>query len=65
MNTVACDIPLPLDIYIPETPIATPMPVIIWIHGGSFKYGDKSKDPMLRSIKTLAERVQKLLQKKA
>ncbi len=54
------DIPLLLDIYIPETPIATPMPAIIWIHGGSFKYGDKSKDPkskdpMLRSIKTLAE----------
>ena len=49
------DISLLLDIYAPETPIATPMPVVIWIHGGSFKYGNKSSDPMLRSIKTLAE----------
>ena len=51
----AGDIPLLLDIYIPEVPIATPMPAVIWIHGGSFKYGDKSSDPMLRSIKALAE----------
>ncbi len=43
-----------LDIYIPETPIATPMPAVIWIFGGSFKYGNKSSDPMMRSIKTLA-----------
>jgi len=50
----AGNIPLLLDIYIPETPIATPMPAVIWIFGGSFKYGNKSSDPMMRSIKALA-----------
>jgi len=50
----AGDIPLLLDIYIPETPIATPMPAVIWMHGGSFKYGNKTSDRMLRSIKALA-----------
>jgi len=49
------DIPLLLDIYIPETPIASPMPAVIWIHGGSWKYLDKSNNHMLRSIKALAE----------
>jgi len=49
------DIPLLLDIYIPETPIATPMPVVIWIHGGEFNKGDKSQGLLLRSIKALAE----------
>jgi len=48
------DIPLLLDIYIPETPIATPMPAIIWIHGGEFRKGNKTSDRMLRSIKALA-----------
>ncbi|GAI35824.1 unnamed protein product, partial [marine sediment metagenome] len=34
-------IPLLLDIYIPETPIATPIPAIIFIHGGGWDSGDK------------------------
>jgi len=40
-------IPLLLDIYVPETPIATPMPAVIWIHGGGWFGGDKSKDSIL------------------
>ena len=35
------DIPLLLDIYIPETPIMSPMPAIIFIHGGGWQSGDK------------------------
>jgi len=35
-------IPLLLDIYIPEKPIVTPMPAIVWIHGGSWRAGDKT-----------------------
>jgi len=50
----AGDIPLLLDIYTPETPIVTPMPAVIWMHGGSWKYLDKSNNHMLRSVKTLA-----------
>ena len=36
----AGNIPLLLDVYIPETPIATPMPAIVYIHGGSWRIGD-------------------------
>ena len=35
-------ISLRLDMYIPETPITTPMPAVIYIHGGSWKFLDKS-----------------------
>jgi len=47
---IAGDIPLLLDIYIPETPIARPMPAVIFIHGGSWKGGDKATgyEPCMR-----------------
>ena len=32
---------LKLDIYIPETPLALPMPAVIFIHGGGWEGGDK------------------------
>lgn len=35
------DISLKLDIYIPETPLFTPMPAVIFIHGGGWYQGDK------------------------
>ncbi len=35
------DISLKLDIYIPETPLALPMPAVIFIHGGGWEGGDK------------------------
>jgi len=38
----AGDIPLLLDMYIPETPISDPMPAVIWIHGGGWRGGDKA-----------------------
>jgi acetyl esterase/lipase len=31
--------PLPLDLYLPET--GGPFPLIVWIHGGAFRSGDK------------------------
>jgi len=34
-------IPLKLDMYIPEMPIASPMPAVVFIHGGGWKSGDK------------------------
>ena len=45
---------LRLDMYIPETPIVTPMPAIIWIHGGSWKYGDKDLSDRA-DVRSLAE----------
>ena len=35
------DVPLLLDIYTPEKPIASPMPAVIFIHGGGWRRGDK------------------------
>lgn len=35
------DVSLKLDIYIPETPLALPMPAVIFIHGGGWEGGDK------------------------
>ena len=35
------DVPLLLDIYIPEKPIANPMPAVIFTHGGGWRGGDK------------------------
>lgn len=43
--------PLLLDIYIPETPVISPMPAIVWIHGGGWRGGNKSGS----RIKLLAE----------
>ncbi|MFA4835373.1 MAG: alpha/beta hydrolase [Dehalococcoidia bacterium] len=40
-----------LDIYTPQKPLANLMPAIIWIHGGSWYYGDK----YVTYIKALAE----------
>lgn len=34
-------LPLYLDIYEPLTPVATPTPAVIWIHGGGWSGGDK------------------------
>ncbi|MEW6141632.1 MAG: alpha/beta hydrolase [Chloroflexota bacterium] len=33
--------PLRLDIYMPKTPLSTPMPAVVWIHGGGWQGGDK------------------------
>jgi acetyl esterase/lipase len=35
------EMPLYLDLYIPETPIIKPMPAVIFIHGGGWQSGDK------------------------
>ena len=52
----AGNIPLLLDVYIPETPIATPMPAIVYIHGGSWRIGDKAISNPLRSYRTYLAR---------
>ncbi|MFC1966339.1 alpha/beta hydrolase fold domain-containing protein [Chloroflexota bacterium] len=50
----ASDIPLLLDIHTPGTPIATPMPAIIFIHGGGWDSGDKSEKPCVIKFSHLA-----------
>jgi len=52
----AGNIPLLLDVYIPETPIVTPMPAIVYIHGGSWRIGDKAISNPLRSYRTYLAR---------
>ena len=47
-------IPLLLDMYIPETPIITPMPAVIYIHGGSWLAGDKSDPSRVSTVRALA-----------
>ncbi|MFC2003481.1 alpha/beta fold hydrolase [Chloroflexota bacterium] len=51
----ASDIPLLLDIYIPETPIASPIPAIVFIHGGGWKDGDKGSELYIRKFSYLAK----------
>ncbi|MFC1920933.1 alpha/beta hydrolase fold domain-containing protein [Chloroflexota bacterium] len=46
------DISLLLDIYVPEIPVAQPMPVIVFIHGGGWQNGDKYPG----KVETLAKR---------
>jgi acetyl esterase/lipase len=46
------DLPLYLDIYIPETPIILPMPAVVFIHGGGWRSGDKYPS----QVRSLAER---------
>jgi len=45
-------IPLLLDIYTPETPITSPIPAIIWIHGGGWIGGDKGNDRWFNNLAT-------------
>jgi acetyl esterase/lipase len=49
------DIPLLLDMYIPEKPIATPTPAIIWLHEGGWSVGGKSDEPAISWSTYLAE----------
>lgn len=35
-----------LDLYVPEKPEA-PLPLLVWIHGGAWRYGDKRNCPIL------------------
>ncbi len=37
--------PLGLDLYLPETPPAAALPVVVWIHGGGWLNGSKDKCP--------------------
>jgi len=46
------NIPLLLDIYTPETPITSPIPAIIWIHGGGWAGGDKGNDRWFNYLAT-------------
>jgi len=39
----AGDVSLLLDVYRPKTMPATPLPAIVWIHGGAWEFGDKEK----------------------
>ena len=35
------DVSLKLDIYMPQTPLTTPMPAVVFFHGGGWQSGDK------------------------
>jgi acetyl esterase/lipase len=37
-----------LDLYLPRQPASTPLPVIIWVHGGGWQNGSKDRCPALR-----------------
>lgn len=37
-----------LDLYLPRKPASTPLPVIIWVHGGGWQDGSKDRCPALR-----------------
>jgi len=37
---------LALDLYLPETPSAQPLPVVVWVHGGGWKSGSKLNCPL-------------------
>lgn len=37
-----------LDLYLPRKPVSTPLPVIIWVHGGGWQNGSKDRCPALR-----------------
>lgn len=42
-----------MDVYFPETPVRSPLPVIAYFHGGAFMKGsrtDDSLEPMLRAV---------------
>ncbi|MFC2069378.1 alpha/beta hydrolase fold domain-containing protein [Chloroflexota bacterium] len=47
------DIPLLLDIYIPKTPIATPIPAIVFIRGGGWNGGDKGDERYVNNVEHL------------
>lgn len=36
-----------LDLHLPDRPAAQPMPLVLWLHGGSWSEGDKSEVPLL------------------
>lgn len=36
-----------LDIFLPETPSARPLPLMIWVHGGAWLGGDQHEPPVL------------------
>lgn len=40
-------VPLLMDIYRPKAPAARPRPLVVWIHGGGFQKGSKSRPPLL------------------
>ncbi|MGC3970054.1 MAG: alpha/beta hydrolase [Pirellulales bacterium] len=37
--------PLLLDLYLPETKPAKPLPLVVWVHGGGWNAGDKARCP--------------------
>jgi acetyl esterase/lipase len=39
--------PLLLDLYLPKDPPAHPIPLVVWIHGGGWRAGDKSRCPAI------------------
>ena len=41
-----------LDVYLPESPDATPRPLIVWIHGGGWIGGDKAGCPAVNLVAT-------------
>ncbi len=40
-----------LDLYLPENKPGTPLPVVLWIHGGGWKAGSKSGGPFMYLMK--------------
>jgi acetyl esterase/lipase len=42
--------PLLMDLFIPQHPLATPTPAVLWIHGGGWERGDKSGNAMAQLL---------------
>jgi acetyl esterase/lipase len=40
-----------LDLYLPDTPTAKPLPLIVWIHGGGWSAGSKAACPAVGFVK--------------
>ena len=47
---------LKLDLYQPQGDVATKRPAIVWVHGGSFRNGDKSSDELVDEATTFAKK---------